>query len=284
MFNRQKSGSVVCPSCGRLVGVSEAKCPFCGRASPGMFGFTQVLKKLGSDLGVVEVVVGGCVLLYLLTLVTDIGGIAGGGMMSFLSPSGESLFRFGASGRLPVIEYGRWWTVLSAGWLHGGAIHILFNMMWVRNLVPLCMAIYGPGRTVLVYTVASVFGFILSTLSFKVPGLSWILGQGSFTVGASAAVFGLLGATVYAGQRGIASSLGRQMWMYAIVLFVFGLVFPGVDNWAHLGGFLGGYGMAKLLDPMKPERTDHLIGALVCLVATAAAIIASVVHYGVITQ
>ena len=71
MFERQKSGSVVCPSCGRLVGVSEAKCPFCGRASPGMFGFAQALRKLGSGLGVVEMVVGGCVLLYLLTLVTD---------------------------------------------------------------------------------------------------------------------------------------------------------------------------------------------------------------------
>jgi rhomboid protease GluP len=275
---------VVCPSCGRLVGVSEAKCPFCGRASPGMFGFTQLFKKLGQELGVVELVIGGCVLMYLLTLVTDIQGIRGGGMMSFLSPSGESLFRFGASGRFPVMNFGRWWTVLSAGWLHGGAIHILFNMMWVKNLAPICMAIYGPGRTVILYTVASVFGFILSTLSFMVPGLPRILGQGSFTVGASAAVFGLLGATVFAGRRGIASSLGRQMWMYAIVLFVFGLVFPGVDNWAHLGGFLGGYGMARLFDPFKPERTDHMIAALVCLVATAAAIVASVIHYGTIPQ
>jgi rhomboid protease GluP len=68
------------------------------------------------------------------------------------------------------------------------------------------------------------------------------------------------------------------MWMYAIVLFVFGLVFPGVDNWAHLGGFLGGYGMARLFDPFKPERTDHLVAALVCLVATAAAIGMSMVH------
>jgi rhomboid protease GluP len=283
MFERQKSGSVVCPSCGRLVGVSEAKCPFCGRASPGLFGFGQLLRKLGHGLGVVELVVGGCVALYLLTLVTDIQGIRGGGMMSFLSPSNESLFRFGASGRLPVIEFHRWWTVLSAGWLHGGALHILFNMMWVRNLAPICTAIYGPSRTIILYTVASVFGFILSTLSFMVPGLSMILGQGAFTVGASAAVFGLLGATIYAGRRGIASSIGRQMWMYAIVLFVFGLVFPGVDNWAHLGGFLGGYGMARLFDPFKPERPDHLVAALVCLVATAAAIGMSLVHYSMLS-
>ena len=87
------------------------------------------------------------------------------------------------------------------------------------------------------------------------------------------------GATVYAGRRGIASAIGRQAWMYAIVLFVFGLVFPGVDNWAHLGGFLGGYGVARWLDPFKPERTDHLIAALACLLATVAAVVASVTWF-----
>lgn len=280
MLNRQRKGSVVCPSCGRLVGVAEPKCPFCGRASPGMFGFTSLLRKVGQDLGVIEIIVGGCVLLYLLTLVTDMGNIRSGGFLSFLSPSMDSLRRFGASGALPVILDGRWWTVLSAGWLHGGAIHILFNMMWVRNLAPVCVAIYGPSRTMLLYTGSSVLGFVLSTLSIFSP----IFNQGGLTVGASAAVFGLLGATVYAGRRGIASSIGQQAWMYAVVLFAFGLVFPGVDNWAHLGGFIGGYFGARLLDPMKPERTDHMIAALACLLATAAAVVASVLHWPTVAQ
>ena len=52
---------------------------------------------------------------------------------------------------------------------------------------------------------------------------------------------------------------------------------PGVDNYAHLGGFAGGYVTARWLDPLTPERVDHLIAALVCLVLTAAALIASVV-------
>jgi len=275
MLNRQRSGSVVCPSCGRLVGVAEAKCPFCGQASPGMFGFISVVRKLSRDLGVVEIIIGGCVLLYLLTLVTDMQNIRAGGFLGFLAPSQESLLRFGASGAAPVFGVGRWWTVLSAGWLHGGAIHILFNMMWVRNLAPVCVAIYGPSRTILLYTASSVLGFVLSTLSVFSP----IFRQAGITVGASAAVFGLLGATVYAGRRGIASSIGQQAWMYAILLFAFGLVFPGVDNWAHLGGFLGGFFGARLLDPMKPERPDHMIAALLSLLATAVAVIASVVHW-----
>lgn len=271
MVKRQRSGSVVCPSCGKLVGVDEEKCPFCGRTKPGMFGFTAAFRNLGDLLGVVEIVIGGCVVLYLGTLLADMSGIRSEGMMRLFSPSQESLLRFGASGAIPVFGAGRWWTVLSAGWLHGGVLHILFNMMWVRSLAPVCVAIYGPGRTILLYTGSSVLGFVLSTASVYSP----IFGQASLTVGASAAVFGLLGATVHAGKRGIASQIGQQAWMYAVVLFVFGLVFPGVDNWAHLGGYLGGYLGAQILDPRKPERTDHQILALACLVATVVSILVS---------
>ena len=72
--------------------------------------------------------------------------------------------------------------------------------------------------------------------------------------------------------------IGQQAKMWAIFLFVFGLMFDAVDNWAHLGGFVGGYASAIWLDPLKPERMDHLIGALACLGLTALAIIFSVIH------
>ena len=49
------------------------------------------------------------------------------------------------------------------------------------------------------------------------------------------------------------------------MLFIFGFIMPGVDNWAHAGGFAGGYATAKFLDPLRPERLDHLIAALLCL-------------------
>ena len=62
-----------------------------------------------------------------------------------------------------------------------------------------------------------------------------------------------------------------------MILFIFGLVFPGVDNYAHGGGFLGGYVVAMWLDPMKPERGDHLVAALICLALSALSIIASVI-------
>lgn len=280
MLQRQTEGSVVCPSCGTLVGVRDARCWQCGRSNPGLWGWGPLFRRLGRDLGFAKIVLGSCIALYAATLISDVDGIGGGGFLGLLSPSRAALIVFGAAGPFPVLELGRWWTLLSAGWLHGSLLHIFFNLLWVRQLAPAIASIYGPGRTVIIYTVASVVGFAFSSLSVLAPRLLGIvLGGGhplGITIGASAAIFGLLGALIHYGQRG-SSAVSRQAWGYAIVLFAFGLLIPGVDNWAHLGGFLGGWGTARLLDPRTPERGDHFLAALVCLVLTAASIIASYV-------
>ncbi len=71
--------------------------------------------------------------------------------------------------------------------------------------------------------------------------------------------------------------MGKQAWNYALILGIFGFIMPGVDNFAHLGGFLGGYGAAKFLNPMLPERVDHLLAAVAVLGLTIVSILASVV-------
>jgi rhomboid protease GluP len=96
------------------------------------------------------------------------------------------------------------------------------------------------------------------------------------TLGASAPIFGLLGALVHYGRRGGSSMVGGQALQYAIVLFVFGIIMPGgIDNYAHAGGFAGGYAASVWLDPLKRERVDHLMGAAVCIALTGLAVIAS---------
>jgi rhomboid protease GluP len=284
MFKRQRTGSVVCPSCGRLVGVNDEKCYNCGRPRPGMWGFTPLLRRFGQDLGFVELMIGGCALLYLATLVVDVRGIHLAGGFSFLSPSGRSVFLFGASGAVPVFLFGRWWTLLSAAWLHGGLLHILFNVLWIRQLAPAVAQAYGPGRMVIIYTLSGVAGFAVSTAGpVFLPFLAGLLGGPGYTVGASASIFGLLGALVWYGRR-VSTVVGRQAWMYALVLLAFGFLWgtaggdgPRVDNWAHVGGFAGGLATAALLNPMKPERPDHGLAALACLLLSLAAIVASVV-------
>lgn len=291
MALRQTTGSVVCPSCGYLVGVTDETCYNCGRRNPGMWGFAPLLRSLGRDMGFAPLVMGGCAVLYVVSLLLSGRYINMQGMFGFLGPSGEAMLLLGASGWIPVVEFGRWWTPLSAGWLHAGLLHIAFNMLWVRDLAPVVAEIYGAGRAAVIYTVASVTGFVLSTLAPKlaeiVPPLA-LLGGGGLTVGASAPIFGLLGALVGYGRMGGSPHVTSQAKTYALMMFVFGFLMRGVDNWAHAGGFIGGYVMARLLNPFKPERLDHLIWGMLCLLATALAIIASIIDglplYGALMQ
>ncbi len=278
MFRRQTTGSVICTSCGVLVSVNEEQCYNCGRRNPGLWGFAPLLRSFGGDMGFVPFVIGACAVLYVLTLLGSGGNIGMGGLFTLFSPSRQSLFLFGASGAVPVFIADRWWTVLSAGWLHGGALHILFNMMWVRQLAPATASLYGPGRMIIIYTAGGVAGFALSSFAGAyLPGFLFLRG-GQFTVGASAAIFGLLGALVYYGRRSGSRTVGSQALTYALMLGFFGFVMPGVDNYAHAGGFGGGYLAAQILDPLKPERIDHVAIALACLAASVLSVVASVLH------
>lgn len=279
MFKRQTTGSVVCVSCGSLVGVNDAECYSCGRRNPALWGYAPVLRRFGNDFGFIPLVMYGSGLLYaaalLLTMARGGNVLGGGGPFGLLSPNAEVLLLMGASGAYAVYGLGMWWTVLSAGWLHGSILHILFNMLWVRNLGPATADIYGASRMIIIYTASSIAGFLLSsTLGafFNIPRFGAVL-----TVGASAPIFGLLGALMHYGRRGGSSAVHGEAKTYAIVLFVFGLIMPGIDNAAHAGGFIGGYLSAMWMDPMKPERVNHMLAALVCLVATALAIVASVI-------
>ncbi|HET9265629.1 MAG TPA: rhomboid family intramembrane serine protease [Vicinamibacterales bacterium] len=283
MFSRQKTGSVVCTSCGSLVGVNDDRCYNCGRRNPGLWGFGPMLRRFGNDLGFVTLVVYGCSILYVAMLLVSVGlggDIMGGGNpLGMLSPVPEVALAFGSSGAIPVFRFDMWWTVLSAGWLHGSALHILFNMLWVRQLGPAVADVYGAGRMVIIYTIASVVGFTLSSTAgyflwwMPIPFLRGAMQ----TLGASAPIFGLLGALVYYGRRGGSSIIGATALQYALVLGIFGFIMTGVDNYAHAGGFLGGYLAGMWLDPLRPERMDHLLWAVACLAVTGAAILASLV-------
>jgi rhomboid protease GluP len=151
-------------------------------------------------------------------------------------------------------------------------------MMWVRSLAPVTADTYGIGRTVIIYTFSSITGFFLSSWMGLFQFLPWPLRGAELTIGASAPIFGLLGALVYSGRRGVGTALGRQALNFAVILGAFGLLGQGIDNWAHLGGFAGGYFLAQWLDPLQPERTDHQIAALACVGLTILSVVASLLH------
>ena len=275
MLKRQRTGSVLCTSCGSLVAVNDATCYHCGRRNPGLWGWAPALRSLGHDVGFMPLIVGACGAIYLLSYVLTMAAF-GGSFGGLLSPSSRVLEFLGSSGAVPVFVYGRWLTLLSAGWLHGNILHIVFNMMWVRQLVPATAELYGPGRTVIIYTVSSVSGFLLSSvIGYLAPGLPFV--GAPYTVGASAAIFGLLGAVVYYGRRSGSRAASSQAWSYAVTAGAMGFLMSGVDNAAHIGGFAGGYLAGRVLDPLTHERIDHIVIAGVCLLASVGAIVPRII-------
>src|SRR5215510_8587537 len=224
---RKREGSVLCPSCAQLVGVNDDRCLNCGRLRPGMWGFAHLLRTESPDMGFTALIFWACGATYLACLAAQPDAIGG-----LMSPGTRALYRFGASGAVPVFGYGRWWTVLSAAWLHAGLIHIGFNMMAVRTLVPLAAHLYGPARTVILYTVSAITGFLSSSVAAAfLTFMPSVLRGGFITLGASAPIFGLIGALLYYGRRGGSAMLGEAAKRWAIGGVVFGFVVPGIDNW-----------------------------------------------------
>jgi rhomboid protease GluP len=236
-----------------------------------MWGFAPLLTRLGRDMGFVPFVLTSCIALYAATLLTSpqVGG--------FLSPHTLSLYLFGASGYYPVFEDGRWWTFLTATWLHGGVIHIAMNMMSIRNIAPVVAEFFGASRMIIIYVVSGVTGFALSSVvGIFLLGVPFIGGAG-FTVGASASITGLIGAIYMYGHRTGSAGITEQARFWVISFLVMGMLLPRIDNWAHIGGLLGGYVSAKVLDPLYPERLDHFLIALILLVLSAIAVVVSVI-------
>src|SRR2546425_5830999 len=240
MFRREVR-TILCPSCGRLTRADAAECLICGRRRPGMWGLTTLLHRVfrsGSVTQVITVVRGA---LSVAGLVFDpVAASRPRGGFNIFAPSSEVLWALGATGSL-AWRLGRWWTFLTAIYLHGGVLHILFNVLWIRQLGPAVEELYGSARFFVIFTVAGVVGFILSSL----------LGH-ALTLGASGSIFGLFGAIVAFGQRrgGI---FGGMMWRggrpFALVPFIVSCLVPGGANPAHAGGFFGGPGAGYLPSP-----------------------------------
>jgi rhomboid protease GluP len=143
-----------------------------------------------------------------------------------------------------LIREGQYWRLLSAMFLHGNLVHIFFNGYSLFALGPESEQIYGRWRFLVLYMLAGLAGSIASYA--LTPGPS---------VGASGAIFGLIGglAVFYYLNRRTFGEFGRMQLQSMITVIMLNL-FIGfsaggvIDNWAHLGGLLGGalvgYGLA----------------------------------------
>lgn len=260
MTNAAKN-SMLCPNCRRLISRDEARCPWCGLPHPGSPLKALLAGRLFERPDqILRLLIGVNVAMYLLALLLNPGGT---GMtmspFSFLSPDNRSLLLLGATGTLPINALGRWWTLVAANYLHGSLLHILFNMLALRQLLPLVAQEFGAPRMFVIYTIGGIGGFLLSYLA----GVR-------FTIGASAAICGLIGALLYYGKhRG--GSYGQELFSqvggWAIGIFAFGLLVPGINNWGHGGGMAAGALVAMLLGYRERRRETFLHKVLAATLA-----------------
>lgn len=273
MTEQNQIGAIICPKCGKLISATAEKCMYCGMKNPDLWGFGGYLKTLfGGQRSFIPIIATACIVLYVISLLLDPKVIFHPqGMLGFLAPSMKSLYTLGMTGKF-ALSKGRWWTLITAIYLHGGILHIVFNVMWIRQLGPNVEEFYGISRSFLIFTFSGVVGFILSSQ----------LGN-QFTIGASGSIFGLLGALVYYGRkRGgtFGTAIYKQTAQWAIVLFIFGFLFPNIDNFAHAGGFIGGFLAAVIFgfNEIKQEDRVHNFLALATIGLTILAFLLSILN------
>jgi rhomboid protease GluP len=263
-MTRSQKNSQLCPNCRGLISRNESVCPYCGLQSPGSWWKNIGVLRLFKDPDLFLKGLGGInIALFVLSLILSPGGM--GVEMNpfgFLSPDNRSLLLLGATGTMPIDTLHRWWSLVSASYLHGSLLHLLFNLIALRQIGPLIIQEYGLSRMFTIYTFGGIGGFLLSVLA-GVP----------FTIGASAAVCALIGAALYYGKsRG--GSYGREVYQqvggWALSIFVFGLLVPGINNWAHGGGMAAGIVCGLLLgyEDRRRELISHRLLGAACALGT----------------
>jgi rhomboid protease GluP len=259
-----KRQSLLCPNCKKLISISEKKCPYCGTGNPAAWWKNNIWTRGFNDpYLLVKSIIGVNIGIYVISLLLNPKGFGLAlNPLTFLAPSGRILELLGATGKVPIDAFQRYWTLVSANYLHGSILHIFFNMAAFRQLGLLVAREYGVYRMFIIYTLGGVIGFFISYLA-SVP----------WTIGASAAVCSLAGALLYYGKsRGglYGRAIYKQIGIWVIILFIFGLLVPVINNWGHGGGIAAGIGLGFLLgyQERKKENVLHKLVAGGCAVLT----------------
>ena len=187
--------------------------------------------------------------------------------MVFMSPGTGVLFKLGASGTFPVFSEDRWWTLITANYLHGSLLHLAFNVSALRSIGKISIAIFAPSRFFLIYFLGGVASMAVSSVA-GIP----------LTLGASGAICALIGSMSYDDWRANKGNLKMRIASVGIwVAFIaaIGLALPNVNNWAHAVGFASGFFLGFCFWPRvtQDEITLFRVAASVCMLTTIGALI-----------
>ena len=234
----------ICPACGALVGISAKRCHECGASL--RFSLAALSKKFSGLFGEQETPVTSALLvanflMFGVTWILTAQAGEAGGMRTLWGMGGAASYQLGMSIPFPyLLQEHQWWRLVTAMFLHGGLIHIGFNMMNLMQLGPALEELYGSARYLFLYVVTGALGFVASALT------------GHFSVGASGALLGLIGAMLaVTTKRGgsFMRELRSRLITSVVILFAIGYMrLLSIDNAAHMGGFAVGFVLGKIYD------------------------------------
>jgi rhomboid protease GluP len=166
----------------------------------------------------------------------------------FEGPYNDSYYNFlilGWQDNYDVLTNGEYYRLITSIFLHGGFTHLFVNMFSLYQLGPIIQKIFKDSGFLLIYFVAGIWGSIFSLIfSPTMP-----------SVGASGAIFGLLGALIVWALKEKDKDLLTQLGIILLLNLLIGLTVPNIGNWAHLGGLLSGGALAFLL--MNTGSSDN---------------------------
>ena len=271
----------LCPACGSLVGINATRCHECGTnlnfslaaASRSLSGIFSGPAPVTTALLVANIFMFGVEFM----AVSAQGG--GGGLSILWGISGQAPYRLGMSQPYGIYVQHEWYRLITAMFLHGGLIHIGFNMMALMQLGPALEELYGSSRYFFLFIFTGAFGFFASSFPFAPWGPSTSLG-------ASGGLLGLVGAMLaITGKRGGAMmrDLRSRLISNVVILFALGFMGMGLDNKAHMAGLASGFVIGKIFVDRQPmnvreRQTAYLLGWLAGL-AVIASFVFMILHY-----
>jgi rhomboid protease GluP len=254
----------ICPSCGSLVGINATRCHQCGTNLK--FSMAAVNRSLAGVFSgpapVTTVLLVSNLLMFGVEWMAMAAHGGGGGLSILWGVGGEASYRLGMSAPYGIYIQHQWYRLITAMFLHGGLIHIGFNMMALMQLGPALEELYGSSRYFFLYIVTGAFGFLLSSFT------------GHYSLGASGGLLGLVGAMLaITTKRGGAymRELRSRLVSSVVILFVLGFMGMGMDNWAHGAGLAAGFVLGKIFADRQPMnvREKQIANALGWLAAIA---------------
>jgi membrane associated rhomboid family serine protease len=271
----------MCPHCRAFITNKDRVCPYCNekvgaravdRRSPGdlLGGLIPHARFVTTTISTLNVG------MFLLTVIYSMRSGAGG----LMGVDGRTLAYFGD--KFPAaIQLGQWWRLVTAGYLHGGLFHIFMNSWVLLDVGAIVEEVYGPSRMFVFYTLANIGGFYLSYLWSPVPSM-----------GASAAIMGLIGAMIAFGMQhrsAIGDAIKGQYIRWVIWILIIGLL-PGfsIDNAAHIGGLVVGFCVGYLAGTPRfegsPVETMWKVAAGFSVLLTAVCFLEMYLSFSRFTQ